>query len=583
MTASFDRLLEELRSIRESLGAFSPPESLAESLEVGSLLEPCEGLIRRIEDGPAAPLRIALFGPTGAGKSKVFNSILAESISPSGFLRPFTRRSVYFVHESLRDQIGELEGEVRWHSRDDWKSRVLIDTPDFDGVEDPNHAVAERVYLTTDVLVFLTDVNKYADAATWEYIHRLRRESRPSIFVINKVRGEGPDEDFRRRLLEAFGEEADLGEVLTIQHHAQEDARLLPADDPGLQALCERVEGVSRERRDLLVKSFQWDFGRLAREWETFRGRLEAVRETTSRLRDELHRSHDDAYRRFDDMLESRVDPVLKERVYQEVLQRLEQVDVLRYPRQLLALPAQGVRRLLGRFFPSLKGGDASSGRGEPDPAADPNLPALESVVVDLTEGFIEKARAEETVRLALDDDAVQSFRLGHDEIVELYRERSAEYREWARNQAGELASQLAGEHKLKFILSQVLFNSVLIGVQVKTGGLLTLGEILADGVISPLAAKLVGMAISSQQVKAFEDAARKRHRELSGSILALVRDRIDAFLKTRLEPELPDFETLRSAVEELSRDRDSWVHRYRDWVLEETGESIPTPEGGTP
>ncbi len=57
----------------------------AELLEIRMRLV---NLRRRLRDGPHAPLRIAFFGPTGAGKSKLFSSLIERNVSGSGYQRP---------------------------------------------------------------------------------------------------------------------------------------------------------------------------------------------------------------------------------------------------------------------------------------------------------------------------------------------------------------------------------------------------------------------------------------------------------------------------------------------------------------
>src|SRR6478672_3061693 len=45
-----------------------------------------------------APLLVVLVGPTGAGKSTVFNTIAGRGASETGVLRPTTRVAVVLVH-----------------------------------------------------------------------------------------------------------------------------------------------------------------------------------------------------------------------------------------------------------------------------------------------------------------------------------------------------------------------------------------------------------------------------------------------------------------------------------------------------
>src|SRR5262245_42010810 len=140
---SIDDLLTSTRNWRGRLAEVVPPPSLA--LDLDPARSALANIERRLVEGPGAPLRLAIFGPPGAGKSKVFNSLLREPLSPASYRRPCTRRPVYFLHQDHAGLAGGLGGEVRLHRRDDWRGRVLIDAPDFDSVEAENRALAERI------------------------------------------------------------------------------------------------------------------------------------------------------------------------------------------------------------------------------------------------------------------------------------------------------------------------------------------------------------------------------------------------------------------------------------------------------
>jgi putative ribosome biogenesis GTPase RsgA len=45
-----------------------------------------------------APLVVAILGSTGSGKSSLFNALVGAPLSPSGVLRPTTRRATAVAH-----------------------------------------------------------------------------------------------------------------------------------------------------------------------------------------------------------------------------------------------------------------------------------------------------------------------------------------------------------------------------------------------------------------------------------------------------------------------------------------------------
>ena len=55
----------------------------------------------------------------------------------------------------------------------------------------------------------------------------------------------------------------------------------------------------------------------------------------------------DAAMRRLNLRLTSGLEPAVRDDVYQDVLRRLEKIDVLSYPRKLIAMPINGIRSLV--------------------------------------------------------------------------------------------------------------------------------------------------------------------------------------------------------------------------------------------
>src|SRR5215510_14160554 len=120
-------LIDALLSTGKALEGAVLPGGLQGRADPARAREALGNLLRRLEEGPRAPLRVAVFGPTGAGKSKLFNAILREVRSPSSFRRPFTRRPVYLVHRRRSGLRLPAGVEPSLHERPEWQDTVLID------------------------------------------------------------------------------------------------------------------------------------------------------------------------------------------------------------------------------------------------------------------------------------------------------------------------------------------------------------------------------------------------------------------------------------------------------------------------
>lgn len=164
-----------------------------------------------------APLLILLVGPTGAGKSSLFNSLAGRRTSPTGVLRPTTRDLVAFVRPGdqavLTGPDGPLAGiepeRVTIVTSDAAPDGVvLVDAPDVDSVEHANRALTDRLVEAADLAVFVTTASRYADRVPWEVLGRVKDRGLPLVVVANRMPADPEDrtivvDDLRRLLADA--------------------------------------------------------------------------------------------------------------------------------------------------------------------------------------------------------------------------------------------------------------------------------------------------------------------------------------------------------------------------------------------
>ncbi len=129
---------------------------------------------------------IALAGPTGAGKSTVFNSLAGEDLVEAGRRRPTTSHATAAVWgDAGRELLDWLEVPRRHNaSNGDLSGLVLLDLPDYDSVEIDHRLEVERLIGIVDLLVWIVDPQKYADAALHNRYLRGLAEYEESMFVV---------------------------------------------------------------------------------------------------------------------------------------------------------------------------------------------------------------------------------------------------------------------------------------------------------------------------------------------------------------------------------------------------------------
>src|SRR5687767_10744805 len=141
---------------------------------------------------------VALAGGTGSGKSSLFNAISGLELSPTGVRRPTTARTHACVWGL--DGAGPLLDwlQIQWRHRfarasalDKGESQlhglVLLDLPDHDSIRALTDPEADRLIGLADMVVWVLDPQKYADASTHRrYVAELGGHDAVTVFALNQ-------------------------------------------------------------------------------------------------------------------------------------------------------------------------------------------------------------------------------------------------------------------------------------------------------------------------------------------------------------------------------------------------------------
>ncbi|MGZ4448393.1 MAG: GTPase [Nocardioides sp.] len=184
---------------------------------------------------------VAIAGATGSGKSSTFNALTGLELSAVGVRRPTTSWATACVwgtdgadellewlgipprHQTTRDSMLDTKREDTA-----MEGVVLLDLPDHDSTEVSHHLEVDRLVQLADLLVWVLDPQKYADAAIHDrYLAPLATHRDVMVVVLNHI--DTVPEDRRasmvgdvRRLLEADG----LGGVPVIAISARQGTGL---------------------------------------------------------------------------------------------------------------------------------------------------------------------------------------------------------------------------------------------------------------------------------------------------------------------------------------------------------------------
>ncbi len=216
------------------LDALGRVVELAEGRLADGELEPARELLARAAERYALSAEhtlVVLGGATGVGKSSLFNALVGIGLSPVAVRRPTTSEPMACVWEAERleearpllDRLGvdqrkqlcrespldlgrRSPGQVP-AARDPLAGLVLVDLPDHDSTRLEHRAVVDRAVEFADLLIWVTDPQKYADAS-WhdDYLKPLSSHGGVTLVVLNQTdklpAGAGPEilGDLRRLL-----------------------------------------------------------------------------------------------------------------------------------------------------------------------------------------------------------------------------------------------------------------------------------------------------------------------------------------------------------------------------------------------
>ena len=143
---------------------------------------------------------VALAGATGSGKSSLFNAIAGLELSTVGARRPTTSSAMACVWggdgaSALLDWLGvpsrhriSHESALDDGRADELRGLVLLDLPDYDSTELSHRLEVDRLVELVDVFVWVTDPQKYADAALHRrYLSRLAGHDAVTVVLLNQA------------------------------------------------------------------------------------------------------------------------------------------------------------------------------------------------------------------------------------------------------------------------------------------------------------------------------------------------------------------------------------------------------------
>ncbi|KQO39874.1 GTPase [Aeromicrobium sp. Leaf245] len=185
-------------------------DGLSEAVEAArdrladDVLDPAAALAERASDRlrlSGEHTIVALAGATGSGKSSLFNCLTDLELAGVGVRRPTTswalacswgpdgaQELLEWMGIPARHQVSRMSMLDRSSADTKLDGLVLLDLPDHDSTEVSHHLEMDRLVQYADLLVWVLDPQKYADAAIHDrYIRPMAGYSDVTLVVLNQI------------------------------------------------------------------------------------------------------------------------------------------------------------------------------------------------------------------------------------------------------------------------------------------------------------------------------------------------------------------------------------------------------------
>ena len=549
-------------------GAAEPLERLASALRrraasapEGDRVARVESLRRHVEEyllpraaDLDAPLLVVILGSTGSGKSSLLNALAGAPVSPSGVLRPTTRRGVAVAH---RDDLGGRIDTVARRSGLDLRTNrgarrglVIVDAPDFDSVEAFNRETALGLLEVADLVIFVTTATRYADRVPWDVLDRVRTRGVPLLAVVNRLPPESDDAD---AVLRDYRELLDRGNIsqqaatATLELVAIPEGALDPERDAldrtaiaPIEAALGRLVASNEERRALALRGLAGALKGIPEAVQSIAGQIDEEQRAVA----ELQAAADAAYVHARQTLAAELTRGTFMRA--EVLRQWQ--DFIGAG-QVARFLAEGIGKIIATVRAMF----------EPGPPA-PATEVREAAFADLAALTVQHAdTAAQRTATEWSNDRYGSMALASDDGLwraspELSERIRRDLEDWAAGigeRIREMGAQRKGWAQAASIGVNAIGTSAVLAVFVHTGGL-TGAEVGITAATAIVNQKLLEAIFGEANVAAFVTRAREDLGRLLDAAFADERARWTKTLGETGDPELA--EELRAAAREVAR-----------------------------
>ena len=564
-------------------------ESWADSIRCPGLSVQAEGLARSVEEvskrwavlkyeGPRPCIWIVFIGGTGTGKSTLFNTLCGLPLSQTGIERPKTRGPIAYAYRGMSlgqdfpipgvrvkktspdaskgqrfsGQAGEIL--VVEHDRKETSHWILVDTPDLDSLEHDHRRMADDLYLMSDVVVFVTSQEKYADGVPYEFLQTVQKDRKPFFFILNKAGWEMNPEDLSsafkdhdvrmpedRFWIFSYLSSAPpeiLPEGGDFQDFATTFSRALSPE------AMPRVLGEERARKAQV----------LGERLDTLLGALKQEKKASEQWLSELERLLQESCEAFVQGRQERFSEESRAYLQSEIRSLFAKYDVLARPRRMVTRILFTPLRLLGLW----KGPDALRTREEV-------LAKLrEKVDLSPVNRMLDRFNRKVLEKLSPPDQTSPLYRalrrpdilITEDEVrVRVWKEQE-DLLVWLQETFEGLAEGIPKHKEWGIYSTSVLWGIFIVSLEAAVGGGLGLVDAAVDSLLAPFVTKGATELFAYHELQTIARELAERYQEGLLAVIREQRDRYSGKLESLRTPQeaMTSLEALRKTVSKLEK-----------------------------
>ncbi len=522
---------------------------------------------------PSLPVLVSLQGGTGTGKSTLFNALVRRPLSRTGVERPKTRGPIVYGHE---DDARWLNGEdllsgyvesraperpdpapdsgdprtlrILEHRDPEWKGLLLIDTPDVDSLEESNRAIAEDIYIASDIVCLVTSQEKYGDLAPFEVLRRSREDGKTCCVILNKMESRAPLDELKERVSRCAPPSFRATDLFALPWKEGPVPHESLAQEPELarlrQTLRELGSGPGSPARTQEMAALKQ---RLLRIASALARLLEAERETADALALKWERTLAGLKKELIQRSSGALDDASRQHLRAEIQRVFRRYDLLRGPRafvtRILATPlalfgygklpdAEQRRKDLARIHRKI------------------DLHPLQALIRTYNRRAQQDAigMGRDRLRELFSDPGLA---LTEEEVESAFFERQAELESWLEKEFSAMAKGISRGKEWGIYSTTLLWGLFLVTLEAIIGGGLTFFEAILDSILMPIVSRGAADLFAYQELKRLGQALDSRYREQLAGVLEIQHARYLKVLNDHA-PREPDLALLRKRLTEI-------------------------------